>query len=714
MITAKEETISTFEKVTSHTLEHVRQRVKDKKPVFLSSLTPMFPETVQVAFLLNEIYHTLNGKKKVYKTFFCNSGIEALHGAIKIARHVSSLVNSRAQGQILIYDPSGKLSVHFDPLENGVDNGLVPGLSFRNEILDIEREIRSENKWAGILLSVDPAMSMEAVNHIAEECANKRIVFIVDVSRTSLSSALYFMKALNRKAAIFVWGEALTDYQIPFGAFSTAETIFPWDALDTCMLHSTTYGGNTMALSFVKEILVRSPEINFGKKQMMQVNDFEKHHLTKIQGFKKYINKKSPVLYNSGKLDINIIASEGVKLRVKNGRGKTEDILDCVGGSGCNLRGHNQQDIIADVLNTHDPEHDYWTDLSQKLKDITGFNRSFPGVSGASAVEMGIVLAMAANKDKKKIIVFRGNYAGTSLVAMNVSDRYNVPFFPLYPEVEFINFYEPRAKEKLLLLLNQQNVALVWFEAIQGGSMLAVPFDIIRMLNEHKEKNGYFIGIDEILNGTYRTGSFFSFDTKLISPDIVTLSKAISDMVFPMSVAMTSEVVYQRASLNYPELVLKLEKYYLNQLGSQIALHALEKVCAGAVGENVKKASVIIKSGLKNTIRESALLKSVDGPGLHLQLTLALDQFPFKYLGKQLSEMVMTQLCYQEGKVLIFFGRLLPPLTITELEAHQIAEGIDRAFKKSKIKIGMIGFLQKIRTIISAKTSALKRSMEHI
>lgn len=696
-IAPKQGSVSIYKGASGGLLEIINDRIEQEKVSFLLSTNPIFVESAQLACAFSYyLSKHSSGQETLYKTFFCNSSFEAVQGAIKIARHKS--LKKKSTGRVIIFDHESRYQWMFDPLKLGENRALVPGINFVSKEKELDALLKEQDKLAAVVCVYHTQFSDELIRSIKEKCATHNIIFILDTTQTDIQLATSTIERLKLAFDIVVWGDQLANDEVPFGAFSMRDAIsIPWNTLTSCFTHSSTYGGNGLSMSVVKHYFFSYfPQLKKDKKLELAWEEIETSQNKKIDAFSRYINAISPMVYKAAKLDLDVVRAYGTTIEVKNKEDHFVPIIDGVGGCGCALRGHNPKDVVDEVLSQHQLNYSYWLDLTEKLKTVTGFNNAFPAVSGATAVEIAMGVALAANNERRKIITFKGNYAGKTLVSLNATWGKDIhdPFAPLYPHMVFIDPAKEGALQTLEAELQSGDVALVWFEGMQGKALEVIPETMIQAIAKHKKDQHYYIGIDEVLNGFYRTGDFFSFNPQQIEVDVVTLSKGISDMIFPMAVTLVSKDLYKNAFTNYPELVMQYETRYLNQLGAHVGLHALNKAIELGIGNNVKKMGNMLQSGLKKIAQNSPLLKDIEGKGLHLHLCIEAKRFPFNFLGKQFSEMVISRLCFTEGNVLIFFARLLPPLNINEQEVEKIIQAVDKVFSKSKFYIFCVGIGQ--------------------
>lgn len=659
-------------------LLHIKNRIQSKAPTFLSAINPTFVESAQVALLINDLINNFK-KGEVRKTFFANSHIEAIHGAIKIGRHSSKELNDNEEGKVLFYDSRKYFEPIFNPLKESIEDALVPGIHFCNQTEEIAEEDYTD--IALLILSIDPDIGIDnALRASLKKASENKVIKALDLSLLRLDQIKTIGLPVLEQFDIVIWGEALSDFKFPFGAFSTRDTIYkPWNTLDNCLLHSSTYGGNGMVMSYVKTILIDSFSVFrevFYEKILKQI---ETSKNIKYKTATLYLNGYTNLLFRTS-VPMNFKEVYGSHMISKHNE-KPQKYLDCVGGSGCNVRGHNRTDVITDVLEQHEPTRDYFSALEEKLSKYTGLNNAFMGCSGASVVEIGIVMGLLANKGKKKVIVFNGNYAGKTLVAINGTVDDNSYFNPLYNEVEIINPYSGSARQDLQKALANNDVGLVWFEYIQGGGLLKIPSDLISLLMKLKEQYGFFVGVDEILHGVYRTGNFLSFDRDFIQPDIITFAKGLSNMTFPGSVVMVSDVVVAKAKEVNNDLVTFYNTIHKNQLGAHLAVHILNKAEEEEIAFNVKKQSKFIKSNTEGVLKNSKCFNNVEVFGLHIRFNLHMRKYPLKYFSYKKANNIITTVFYKKGNIITFFGRVLPPLNLSDAEAKEFVKGVEAIAK---------------------------------
>lgn len=687
---------SLYKPATEATLNVIRQRNRSGKATFLLASQPVFAESAQAAFLLSEYIAAVRqkGAKPVYKSFFCNSRIEALHGAVKIARHNARIARSGSDGTVLVYDREGFYKGLFDPLSQGPQTALVPGVFFYDGLPGVLMHLSKEqvSSIAAVIVGLYDDFSLQQLQDMQNRCREKRTILIIDTSHAADGMAESALKILSDPPEVVIWGEGLADHQVPFGAFSVIDELYkPWATVATCFIHSSTYGGNSLATSIVRDKILTKLSTSSEVASRLQL--IENDSDARMAAFCTYVNPITPLICHAAKLDLDIKSAKGSHIVIESRSGETARLIDCIGGAGSNLRGYNPDDI-GELTESHRPNVDYWRRLADLLGKQTGLAHAFPAVSGACAVDIAFTMAMLANSGKSRIVIFKGNYAGKSLISLNGSENEfdRIPFAPLYPDVVYLDAFAQDAEAELLKQLRSGKTALLWFEVMQGNSLNRIPNRLLDLVFTNKQDCGYVVGIDEILNGMFRTGGFVSFDRARYEPDIITLSKGLSDLTFPISAVLITDEIYRKAQHVNNEVVMRYESLFLNQLGAHIAWNGLSK--ALNCGERVKYVGNWLKSELSRVAGRSWLVKEIRGEGLHLHIVLDMKKFPLFLFGNDISELLVSRLCLSRGHVLQYFCRLLPPLTISDAELRELVDGIERALKIHRFSLFIFGLKQ--------------------
>lgn len=658
-------------------LQLLKKKNRNEEPTFLLPTKYISQESAKVGYLFNNLLNRRRKSPTIYRTFFAGSYLDACSGVVKIIRH-NHWNRTKGEGKVLFYDKSEVVDSIFHPLNREEERQLVRGVQFESSF-DRVKALLQEQEWIGFIWCYEPSDDLKEMKSLFKECKEKNIITVLDESHLEDWYKQQIQSVFDVPPDIYLFGENVTNREVPFGSFSmSAEVYKPWNSIVNCLTHSSSYTGNTICLSMILEL--------FKIHQMPGVTElpaqFSKKE--KYSTYAKYINPAiSWIFYVSG-LSPEIRKASGSQLLIEM-NGKEERILDGAAGSGCCLRGHNPEDLVEDVFETHDNSHNYWNDLCQKLTQLSGMPHVFPAASGSSATDISIIISLLANSKRSRIITFKHNYSGKTLISLNFSrfESFRRPFHPFYFDVLELDPFEAGAADRLHSELTSGKVALIWFELLQGQNLDIIPQNILDLINRHQDAGGYLVGIDEILTGFFRTGNFLCSEGKIFKPDVIALAKGISDMTFPMGAVLVSERAYQMAKTTNPSLVNRLETYFITQIGSHIALNGLEKSLRARTPDHVKEMQSLFFNKMREAVASSPLHKEARGQGLLLYMKLNKNVFPINILGEEFIEFLMSSLYLNKGKVLFLNSRLTPSLGITKSEMEELCERLQLVLKNT-------------------------------
>jgi len=191
--------------------------------------------------------------------------------------------------------------------------------------------------------------------------------------------------------------------------------------------------------------------------------------------------------------------------------------------------------------------------FSNYLCELLGFDKFLPSSTGVEACESACKVARrwgyvvkGVEHDKASIVMANGCFWGRSITASGGCDdpqRYNnfgpfTPGFPLVPydDVDAIEAY----------FKSDPNCVGTMLEPIQGEGGVIIPQEgYLKKVKALCEKYNVLLICDEVQTGLGRTGKLMGYmwDLGEDKPDIVTLGKAISGGVTPVSGILASNEV---------------------------------------------------------------------------------------------------------------------------------------------------------------------------
>ncbi len=172
--------------------------------------------------------------------------------------------------------------------------------------------------------------------------------------------------------------------------------------------------------------------------------------------------------------------------------------------------------------------------LAERLRRLTGWvdARTFFTQCGASANEAAIKLARKHGRrthpDKVRVVTLEGSFHGRTLATLEATgqpDKHE-PFRPLIGYVDTVAHDDPEA---LSAAVTEDHCAVL-LEPIQGeGGVRVIDDAVLRAARDACDRVGALLIYDEVQTGVGRTGPWFAFQDGPVTPDVLTLAKALAN-----------------------------------------------------------------------------------------------------------------------------------------------------------------------------------------
>ena len=250
----------------------------------------------------------------------------------------------------------------------------------------------------------------------------------------------------------------------------------------------------------------------------------------------KYINPQLPKILGQIEFDRFYEKGEGCYLIDDKG----DRYLDLLSGFGVFALGRSHPTIVRALHDALDADLPNLVQMDCSL--LSGVlaeqlvARSHPGIervfftnSGAEAVESAIKFARAATK-RTRILYCDHAFHGltTGALALNGGREFRSGFGPLLPGADMIPFGDAAA---LARELRRGDVAAFIAEPIQGKGVNLAPDEFWQEAQSLCRRHKALMILDEVQAGMGRSGTFFCHEQFGITPDIITVSKALSGRV---------------------------------------------------------------------------------------------------------------------------------------------------------------------------------------
>ena len=249
--------------------------------------------------------------------------------------------------------------------------------------------------------------------------------------------------------------------------------------------------------------------------------------------------------HNYHPLDVVAERGEGVFLWDVEGK----RYMDFLAAYSAVNQGHNHPRIVKALvaqaqrlaLTSRAFRNDRFPTLLEKLCKLTGFDKALLMNSGAEAVETAIKAMRKWAYDVKgvpypeaEIIVADGNFHGrtTTIVGFSTDPDSTSRFGPFTPGFKIVPYGDLAAVEAAIT----PKTAAIFMEPIQGeAGVLIPPTGFLKGLRELADRHHCLLVLDEIQSGLGRTGKLFAFEHEGIRPDGITIGKALSGGLYPVS-----------------------------------------------------------------------------------------------------------------------------------------------------------------------------------
>lgn len=308
--------------------------------------------------------------------------------------------------------------------------------------------------------------------------------------------------------------------------------------------------------------------------------------------------------------------------------------IDCLSAYSAVNQGHCHPELVKALceqaqrltLSSRAFHNDVFPKWAEKVKNVFGYDMVLPMNTGAEAVETAIKIARkwaykvkGVPQGKALVFAVTENFHGRTMTAISMStdpesrDNYG-PYVPgvgaICPsanrKIRFNNIPDLEAA----LVAHGKEAAAFIVEPIQGEAGVVVPADdYLTKVHELCKKHNVLLICDEIQTGIGRTGKMLCSQWASIKPDMVTLGKAISGGMYPVSCVLGSK-----------EIMLTIEPgthgstYGGNPLGCAVSIRALEIMEEEDLTARAETLGQVLRQGLEDM--KSPMIKLVRGKGL--------------------------------------------------------------------------------------------------
>ncbi len=311
-------------------------------------------------------------------------------------------------------------------------------------------------------------------------------------------------------------------------------------------------------------------------------------------------------------------------------------------------------------------------ELAAELTRLSFADKVFFSNSGAEANEAAIKLARKYSWDhfgpgRFHIITMKNSFHGRTLATLSATGQSKVHngFEPLVEGFTYVDFNSIEAVDAAIT----DKTCAVLVEPVQGegGLNFASPW-YFRELRALCVKKNLLLIFDEVQSGLGRTGSLFAYEQEGITPDVMTLAKALANGL-PMGAMLATE---EAAKAFVPGT--HATTFGGGPLVANAALATLGILSNPDFLNGVRETGAYLHSRLGELKQRYPFIKEVRGRGLMMGIELDIPGAPF--VSKCLDAGVIIN-CTHETVL-----RFVPPLIAGRPEVDRLIDVLNGIFER--------------------------------
>ncbi|PMS35115.1 beta-alanine--pyruvate transaminase [Trinickia symbiotica] len=401
-----------------------------------------------------------------------------------------------------------------------------------------------------------------------------------------------------------------------------------------------------------------------------------------------------------------LVSARGMYYRASDGR----EVLDGCAGLWCVNAGHCRDEIVAAVQQTaasldYAPPfqmgHPLAFEAAAKVAKVmpAGLDRVFFTNSGSEAVDTALKIALAYHRargegQRTRLIGRERGYHGVGFGGISVggispnrkafsgSLLGNVDHLPHTHNLEQNAFSKGQPAwgahladelERLVMLHDPSTIAAVIVEPVAGSTgVLIPPQGYLQRLREICTKHGILLIFDEVITGFGRLGRATASEFLGVTPDLITLAKAINNAAVPMGAVAASRKVHD--AIVESGLPGAIELFH----GYTYSAHPVASAAAIATQDVYRKEDLFARAGRLAPVFERAAHALADAPYVkdirNLGLVAGIElESRADAPGARAYEVFVK--CFEAGVLVRYTGDIVafsPPLIVEEEQIEKI------------------------------------------
>ncbi|MHC5089527.1 MAG: acetylornithine/succinylornithine family transaminase [Planctomycetota bacterium] len=364
------------------------------------------------------------------------------------------------------------------------------------------------------------------------------------------------------------------------------------------------------------------------------------------------------VIANYGRLPKVITKGQNNTLRDLDGN----DILDMFPGWAVSGIGHCHPKVVEAVRKQAGEllhiDNTFYTieqgQLAKMLSERAFGGQSFFCNSGAEANEAALKLARRHTpREKYKFITAEKSFHGRTFATVTATGQpqYHDGFLPLLPGFVYVPYNNIDALHEAF----DDDVCAVMVEPIlgEGGVHEATP-EYLQTIRDLCDEHNALMILDEVQTGMGRTGRWFGYQHYDITPDIITLAKALGGGIAIGAMMARPEIAKSLVPGTHAST------FGGNSIACAAAIAVIEAIEEEKLLDNTNAVGQYTRNKLEQLKEKYPIIDHIRGKGLMLGLQL---NMPGASIVSRCLEKGLRINCTQETVL-----RMMPSMTVTQDE----------------------------------------------
>lgn len=413
--------------------------------------------------------------------------------------------------------------------------------------------------------------------------------------------------------------------------------------------------------------------------------------------FGKYVNPQLTRVLRTIGFANDYVRAEGPILYDAQGR----DYLDMLAGYGVFALGRSHPKIkkaLHEALELDYPNMVQMDGpliaglLAERLLSYmpSGVDKVFFTNSGTEANEGAIKFARKAT-GRERIVYWDHAFHGLTngSLSFNGGDEFKRGFGQLLPGTKI-----PMGDiDALRAEIEKGDVAAFIFEPVQGKGVYVADPEFYTEAERCCREHGTLTICDEVQTGFGRTGRMFAHEHWGLSPDIVTVAKALSGGYIPIGVICYRSSIYDKVFTDMERCVVHSNTFGRNVMAMAAGLATLDVMEEERIVENAARMGALIMEGLRQMQSKYEMLAEVRGLGLMIgiefgepkSLKLRMGWKMVHAMNRSLFAQMITVPLMKEHRILtqvaghhVDIIKILPPLVIDESHVERFLSAFEK------------------------------------